>query len=280
MTLLYKAGVLAEGYNSLITSTNSPLRLVELGRLYLSKHGARHTHESGDRELVLDLLAGGYEVSIEGEGFAPVTHQVGPRRNVFAELPTMLYIPPHSSFTIMATGAGLDIAVYSAPSAIMAEPALVTPNLVKCREVGRDNWHRIVRTGVDEEVAAEKLLVGETLNPSGNWSSYPPHKHDRFSAPYEVPYEEIYLFLVDPPQGFGIIYIHTDPDDPEPLEEVYVVKNGDAVAIPRGYHPVCAAPGYQVCYLWGLSSRSGRRFGAWSNDPRHAWLLDAPRASK
>ena len=89
--------------------------------------------------------------------------------------------------------------------------------------------------------------------------------------PGEAPYEEIYYFRVKPSQGFGIQRVYTSEGDQAPLDEVYVVEDGDTVALPRGYHPVAAAPGYELYYLWALAGE-GREFGAWSDDPRHAWV--------
>jgi len=121
-----------------------------------------------------------------------------------------------------------------------------------------------------ENVKAQRLLVGETLNPPGNWSSYPPHKHDR-KAPSEAPLEEVYFFKIKPPHGFGLQRIYTSPEDENPFDEVFLLENDDTVVIPRGYHPVVAAPGYQLYYLWVLAGEE-RKYGAWSDDPNHRWL--------
>jgi 5-deoxy-glucuronate isomerase len=120
-------------------------------------------------------------------------------------------------------------------------------------------------------VPAERLLAGETLNPPGNWSSFPPHKHDRPNSPQEAVLEEIYFFRVKPAQGFGFIWTYTAPDDPEGFSNVFVVEDGDTVLLPKGYHPVVAAPGYELHYTWVLAGEE-RRYGAWADDPRHAWV--------
>ena len=100
----------------------------------------------------------------------------------------------------------------------------------------------------------------------------PPHKHDTTAPPKEAWYEEVYYFFVEPNQGFGVQRVYTDRADPQPLDEVYVVEDGDAVAIPRGYHPVAAA-GYRLAYFWALAGEE-RVYAAWSDDPKHAWLRD------
>ena len=105
---------------------------------------------------------------------------------------------------------------------------------------------------VDDRCDAEYLLVGETLNPPGNWSSSPPHKHEYNNLPEESDHEEIYFFKVDPEQGFGIQRLYTDDRE---LDEACVVENNDAVIISKGYHPVVAAPGYSLYYLWVLAGK-------------------------
>ena len=89
----------------------------------------------------------------------------------------------------------------------------------------------------------------------GQWSSYPSHKHDRDDPPEEVNMEEVYHFKVNPPQGFGIQVMYNDDFS---LNESYIVRNGDTIAIEQGYHPVAAAPGYQIYYLWVMAGNSGR----------------------
>ena len=137
--------------------------------------------------------------------------------------------------------------------------------------VGKDNWQRDVYTSIGPNVDADRLLIGETYNPPGNWSSAPPHKHDVACPPDEGCMEEVYFFMVDPGQGFGIQRVYSGEDSPAQVDDAYVVQNGDTVAIPYGYHPVVAGPGYKLYYLWILSGEE-RAYGAWRDDPTHAWL--------
>lgn len=166
----------------------------------------------------------------------------------------------------------LEVGVCLAPSEADCPPVLVRPEDVVEKSAGTSNWSRKVYTCVGDNVKAKRLLVGETVNPPGNWSSAPPHKHDVKSA-FETPLEEVYFFKIMPTQGFGLQRIYSGPEDREPFDEVYAVENNDAVVIPRGYHPVVAGPGYQLYYLWMLAGEE-RRYGAWTDDPRHSWLRD------
>ena len=159
-----------------------------------------------------------------------------------------------------------------APAADVKQgPVVIQPADVALNLVGKDNWFRHVYSSIGENVAAAKLLVGETINPPGNWSSSPPHKHDAFSPPSEVPMEEIYYFQVQPKQGFGFMRLYTSPDAKDPFDETMLIQDGDTVLIPRGYHTVVAAPGYRVNYVWALAGEA-RKYGAWADDPNHAWL--------
>ena len=107
--------------------------------------------------------------------------------------------------------------------------------------------------------------------PSGNWSSYPSHRHDVNNPPAELDMEETYFYLFDPVQGFGFQSIYT-PDGA--LNEAYRVQDHDTVAIAEGYHPLVGAPGYQMYYLWTMAGSQGRGLIS-SMDPAHAWVKQA-----
>jgi 5-deoxy-glucuronate isomerase len=246
------------------------LRFLDFARWRL-KQGERHTAQTGERECVLDVFAGTGTVTVKtAEGSQQVFADIGDRADVFSGPPVMVYVPPRASYEVMAASPSLDLGLFSAPSRGAAPPALLAGPAVTAKKVGRDNWQRTVYSALAEDVPAERLLAGETLNPPGNWSSYPPHKHDRSNPPQEAVLEEIYFFRVKPAQGFGFIWTYTAPDDPE-FSTVFVVEDGDTVLLPKGYHPVVAAPGYELHYTWVLAGEE-RRYGAWADDPRHAWV--------
>jgi 5-deoxy-glucuronate isomerase len=113
---------------------------------------------------------------------------------------------------------------------------LIAPDEVADEERGDGATFRRVRTYVD----AGPLIVGETLNPPGLWSSYPPHRHE---------HEEIYLYRFDPPEGFGLQMRSESDDD----ERAVVVRDGRIERITSGWHPVVAAPGADLYYLWALA---------------------------
>ncbi len=246
------------------------MRFLDFGRLQLGK-GEQFSGASGNREWVMDVFSGSAAVAVQGEDGPEKEFNAGGRKSVFAGPPVMVYIPPASKFTITATTKQFDAGLFSASSHAKAPATLLEGSSVVAKDIGRDNWKRTVYSALGDDVQAERLLAGETLSPPGNWSSYPPHKHDRSNPPKEAVLEEIYFFRLRPSQGYGFIWTYTAPDDPEGFSTVFMVEDGDTVLLPKGYHPVVAAPGYELHYTWVLAGEE-RRYGAWSDDPRHAWV--------
>lgn len=247
------------------------MRFLDFGRLQLSK-GDSYSGVTGEREWVMDIFSGTASVTVEGgDKTKKEFPRAGSRESVFSGPPVMVYIPPNSKYTITATSDKFDAGLFSAASKAKTPATLLEGPSVSLNEAGRDNWRRKVYTGLGNNLAADKLLAGETLNPPGNWSSFPPHKHDRSSPPNEAVLEEIYFFRVRPSQGYGLIWTYTAPEDPDGFSTVFVVEDGDTVLLPKGYHPLAAAPGYELHYTWVLAGEE-RRYGAWSDDPRHAWV--------
>jgi 5-deoxy-glucuronate isomerase len=249
------------------------MRFLDFTRLLFTP-GQTQTLQTSSREAVLDFFEGNASVKVRtADGKKFNFPEVGGRADVFSGPPQMVYVPPQSSYEITAATAA-DIGVFSAPSKAAIPPALLQGSSVTAKTVGKDNWQRNVYSALDDNVPAERLLAGETLNPPGNWSSYPPHKHDRSNPPKEAVLEEIYFFRVKPSQGYGFIWTYTAPDDPDGFSNVFVVEDGDTVLLPKGYHPVVAAPGYELHYTWALAGEE-RRYGAWADDPRHVWVKNA-----
>jgi 5-deoxy-glucuronate isomerase len=249
---------------------NGIMRFLDFSRLQLPP-SAQHFGETGEREAVLDFFSGTASLAVRtAEGMSHTFNIVGNRQDVFSGPPVMVYVPSQATYEITASSA-VDIGIFTAPSETPAEPALLQGASVTVKTVGRDNWERKVYSALDQNTPAERLLAGETLNPPGNWSSYPPHKHDQPNPPHEAVLEEIYFFRVKPAQGYGFIWTYTAPGDPEGFSTVFVVEDADTVLLPKGYHPVVAAPGYELHYTWVLAGEE-RRYGAWADDPRHAWV--------
>jgi len=206
------------------------------------------------------------------------------RPDVFAHPATAVYLPPGSSVDVAAnTHTELALAATVGDelrAAAGAAPVVVTPADVVINARGRAGWQRQVHDIIAESVPAQRLLVGETFNNAGEWSSFPPHKHD--GADGEPALEEVYYYRFDRPDGFGFqgLYEHNGPDRPA-YERAVFLRHGAVVGIPSGYHPVCAAPGYRLYYLWALGPKRGAaRALALHEDPAHRWLHERPSAAE
>jgi 5-deoxy-glucuronate isomerase len=193
------------------------------------------------------------------------------RADVFTGPATAVYLPPRSELAVVAhTPTELALAatvgdeLHAPPG---ASPMLVAPDDVVVHDRGRPGWRRAVHDIVTDAVPAQCLLVGETFNAAGEWSSFPPHKHDGGDG--EPALEEVYYYRFDRPSGFGFQGLYEHGGD----EHAVFLRHGTVVGIPRGYHPVCAAPGYRLYYLWALAPRAGTlRALALHEDPAHRWL--------
>lgn len=249
------------------------MRYLDFARLRLEK-GQRSAHTTHSREAVLDIFSGVVSVTVEYAGGNAEFTRVGGRADVFSGPPVMIYIPFGSRYEVVAEEPA-DVGIFGAPSEARVPPVLLNGGHVVENHAGRDNWARTVYSALAEGVPAGRLLAGETLNPSGNWSSYPPHKHDQSNPPGEAVLEEIYFFRVRPAGGFGLMRTYTAPGDSGGFSSVFLIEDGDTVLIPKGYHPVVAAPGYELHYTWVLAGEE-RRYGAWADDPQHAWVKTAP----
>jgi 5-deoxy-glucuronate isomerase len=114
---------------------------------------------------------------------------------------------------------------------------------------------------------ADKLMVIEVYTPGGNWSSYPPHKHEVHNPPAEVDLDEIYYYRMQQPEGFALQQLYSADGA---SEQILKPRDGDTVLVHSGYHPVVAGPGYDVYYLNFLAGSS--RALAVTEDPHHVWL--------
>ena len=196
---------------------------------------------------------------------------VGRRANVFAGMPYAVYLPVDTSYTVTAE-TDCDLAFCFCRAEEEHPAQLITPADIEIEIRGGANATRQINKIFRPEFSAHRLLVVEVYTPSGNWSSYPPHKHDVHNPPNEVDLEEIYYYRVDRPEGYAIQKVY-NPD--RSIDETITVRDGELVLIPEGYHPVVAAHGYNVYYLNALAG-SARSMAA-SDDPDYLWVRDAWR---
>lgn len=220
---------------------------------------------TGDRELAIVVLGG--RCSVESD--AGSWQGVGTRANVFAGRPHTVYLPIETGFRVTAETA-CDVALCYAKAELRFPARLVTPEEVDIEIRGGGNATRQINHILKPDFPAHRLLVVEVFTPAGNWSSYPPHKHDVHNPPGEVDLEEIYYYRVSDPKGYAIQKVYTAD---RRLDETITVRDGELVLVPEGYHPVVAAHGYDVYYLNSLAG-SARSMAA-SDDPDYAWVRAA-----
>src|SRR5216110_3492854 len=216
---------------------------------------------NAEEETVV-LMLGGTSLADWGEG----RQQIGQRKNVFDGLPYAVYLPAGFRLIIEAL-TECEFVACSVPSSARLEPRLITPTDVTVSLRGGGNASRQIVGVVRPDFPADKLMIIEVYTPSGNWSSYPPHKHDVHNPPHEVDLEELYYYKVDRPEGYAIQRVYTADGR---LDHTLTVRDGELVLVPEGYHPVVAAHGYNVYYLNALAG-SARSMAA-SDDPDYAWV--------
>lgn len=249
------------GLTEILNPGNSDAQGLEFALLRLAAGASIDTAADG-RESLVTILGGRASIAVEG---GESWQGLGDRDNVFSGLPTSVYVPTGARVRVQADGA-FEAAIWRARAASGGQAYVIRPSAVAVAVRGEGPFRRRVHTILDASRSAQHLIVGETFNEPGAWSSYPPHKHERHDPPREGRFEEIYHFRLDPHQGFGIQRIYSPERQ---LDELYTVEDGDTVLIPFGYHPVVAAPGYRLCYLWALSGE-GRTLMA-KEDPQHSW---------
>jgi 5-deoxy-glucuronate isomerase len=214
---------------------------------------------TGDVEVALVPLAGRCTVDADG-----VRYELGGRESVFAGMPWALYLPRDTDYRVESDG---EVAICGARCERRREAVLIRPEDVEIEVRGAGNATRQINHIVKPEFPAERLLVVEVFTPSGNWSSYPPHKHDEDKPPGEVMLEETYYFKTD---GFAVQRLYSPRHG---LDVTETVRDGDLMLVPYGYHTTAAAHGYDLYYLNALAGE--RRSMASADDPELAWIRGA-----
>jgi len=241
----------------------NPCKLLDFQLLSLDD-AQTHQGASGDRELAAVILGGKATFKVNDRTF----EKVGGRPNVFSGKPHAVYIPCQASYSITAVGR-VQVGLCSAPSDLQTEPYVITPAEIASGVWGAANfsrsYHQILTLAGQPDLPAARLIVGETYTPSGNWSTYPPHKHEVDNLPREAYHEEMYFFKVNPPDGFGITRFYDDE-----IDTGYTIRDNTILMVPHGYHTVTSAPGCTTYYLWFLAGN--HRVQAVVEDPNVGWV--------
>jgi 5-deoxy-glucuronate isomerase len=236
------------------------LRVLELAP------GASHSFSTGTEEVLVLPLDGGGVVECESHRF-----ELTGRDGVFAGVADFAYLPRDAEARISSAAGGRFILPSSLATSRLEPaygPAGVVP--VELRGAGQAS-RQVNNVCTPDTFPADKMIVVEVLTPGGNWSSYPPHKHDEQRAD-EVELEEIYYFEIAGEAGVGYQRVYSSGPDRQ-IDVCAEVHGGDVVLVPYGYHgPSMAAPGYDMYYLNVMAGPAQERAWRFCDDPAHAWI--------
>ncbi len=234
------------------------------------KDGEEWSFQTQGNELALVVLSGSLDISSNVGKW----ETIGSRKDVFHGLPTALYLPRNTDFTVKASKGDADFACGWASATKDFPARLVKPEDVDIELRGGENVSRQINRMIPPGFPCERLVVVEVYTPSGNWSSYPPHKHDvrrldKDGNLIEADLDEVYFYKIDRPEGFAFQRVYTADRH---LDELMLVSDSELVISPEGYHPVVAAPGYNVYYLNFLAGTDQSLANA--DDPDFGWVKE------
>jgi 5-deoxy-glucuronate isomerase len=227
-----------------------------------------------DREAAVVVISGG-GVRIDLQGSAGF--HLGGRASVFEAPPWAAYLPRGAAATVVGRPGRRQthtvVAIAEAPAfetGPSRDPVLIRPQDVQIEVRGAGNATRQVNHIIKPEFAADRLLLVEVYTPGGNWSSWPPHKHDVDAMPNEAVLEEIYYYQLRRADGWAVQRLYRRDGSRDAL---WAVRSGELVLVTDGYHPFVAAHGYDAYYLNALAG--DRRTMAFTDDPDLAWTRTA-----
>jgi 5-deoxy-glucuronate isomerase len=239
--------------------------------------GTQWSFGSAENELAIILLSGRMSIRSTRGSWQDLE-----RKDVWTSAATALYLPRNTEFTITAER-DTEFAVTWVPTDEDHEPWLIQPQDVPISVRGGDNVSRQINDLLPPGSPVHRLILVEVYTPSGNWSSYPPHKHDvhiedEAGHLIEADLEEVYFYKIDKPEGYAYQHVYTDENSPleqagYPIDELVMAKNNCAVLIPEGYHPVVSAPGYTTYYLNVLAGSAQSL--ANQDDPHYSWVKES-----
>jgi 5-deoxy-glucuronate isomerase len=267
--LLMKSSQAKEGIYQEILAEDAGWEFLNFNARILKK-GQVWKGFTGENEYGIILLSGDYSVKTDQGNWKTKNG----RKHVFDGIAHTLYLSRNTEFELTAESEILDIALGWCETtedhpAQFKEP---TKSVIEIR--GGDNATRQINSLIEPGFDCQRLVSVEVYTPSGNWSSFPAHKHDERILDndgnlIEARLEETYFYKTDKPQGYAIQQIYTSDRS---LDEIAVARNNDVVMVPKGYHPVVAGHGYNIYYLNFLTGSDQSL--ANTNDPDHEWIYD------
>ena len=243
-----------KGRHISVTPENSATRHLSYGRIILDSEVPAASFDAGGDEVGLVCFAGKATVTVDGQPFPVGRYDA-------------MYIPRDSRVDVR-TDEAVDIAEFRAPvdhryplKHIPYAEVLANPGLHF--RAGEPGYARTLNMLLAKNVEAGRLMAGVTWSDPGNWTSWPPHEHSELA-------EELYVYYDMPPEAFGIQLVYTDRLEPERIE---MVRDGDVIIMPKGFHPNVSIPGHAISFLWIMAAereREDRRFGVVNVHPDFA----------
>lgn len=235
--------------------------------------GTTLTWQSGENEGVFVVLGGVVSATTKSQEGEQRFEKLGRRRDPFDGMPWALYVSRYTEVTLSVLEATAEVALGYAPTDRDHPVRCVSPDDVTIEIRGGHGNTRQVNGIVPPGFPCHRLVAVEVYTPGGNWSSYPPHKHDtHVEGPeglVEADLEEIYLYKMRQPGGHAVQRVYTASRS---LDALALAEDGDIVTVPEGYHPVSAAYGYD-CYYLNFLAGTAQSLAA-TDDPEHAWVKD------
>ena len=233
--------------------------------------GSPWSHDTGEHEMCIVLLGGTFSITSKWGTWKTE----GGRAHVFAGLPHAVYLPPRTTFTLTAESAVVDLGYGATTGDPSRTGFFITPDGVQRHGIelrGGDNASRQINAILPPGSPVHRLVCVEVYTPSGNWSSFPAHKHDNRKVDaqgtlIEASLDETYFYKFDKPQGFALQRVYTGDRS---LNEIAEPHADDVVLVPRGYHPVVAGHGYNAYYLNCLAGSDQSLVN--TDDPDHKWI--------
>ena len=270
MRLFYPSGSLSHGPDPLVLDAQTAGWDYAGFKVLAFQPGEARLFTTDGFEAGLVPESGSYRVETEGHNFT-----LAGRTGVFDAVTDVVYLPVNAEVKVTAISGGR-LMMATAVATRRFDPAHIPAQdvLVEIRGAGQATRQINNFMSASTFDGADKLIAVEVLTPEGNWSSYPPHKHDEFSED-EVPLEEIYYFKINQANGgagtgFGLHRTYTIDGE---IDETLAVRDGDTFLVPRGYHGPCvAAPGYDMYYLNVMAGPADERTWKMCNDPAHDWV--------
>jgi len=245
-----------KGRRTAVAPGSTAARYLHYGRITIDAGDAPVKFNTSDHEVGLICLKGKATVSTSGETFSLDRYDA-------------VYVTRDSEIEVKANGPdGCDLAEVSAPVAKRYPVQFVSYKEVRQNPklhliAGTPPAERDLNVLIGANVEAGRIMAGVTFSTPGNWTSWPPHEHSKLL-------EEAYLFIDMPSPSFGVQFVYTDPQQPELVQ---VVREGDCVLMPQGYHPNVAAPGGQINFLWmmaAIKEGEDRLYGVVNVQPEYA----------